>query len=113
MIDWSNNARTGTYKPKHRKVEYETAAPGIKSFFLGIVIENDFFAPYPSTKSLLDKFPVSDTEIYTAKTERFKTITPDHFSWLKEPGPAVDVILEWLSRKGLTGQHCVMPDQEK
>ncbi|MCK5312818.1 MAG: alpha/beta hydrolase [Desulfobacteraceae bacterium] len=102
MIDWSRNARTGAYKLINQKIDYETASKDVRSLFLGIVIENDFFAPYTSTKSLLDKFSASDTEIHTVKANSFKEVTPDHFSWLKEPQPAINTFITWLYEKGLS-----------
>ena len=101
MIDWSRNARTGFYKLINQKIDYEIVSKDVRSFFLGIVIENDFFAPYSSTKSLLDKFSASDTEIFTVKADSFKKVTSDHFSWLKEPQPAINTFVSWLDKKGL------------
>lgn len=101
MIDWSRNARTGVYKLKNQKIDYETAFKDVNSLLLGIVIDNDFFAPYSSTKNLLYKFSNSDTEIFIIKTKSFKEIKPDHFSWLKEPQPAINAFVAWLSEKGL------------
>ena len=101
MIDWSRNARTGVYKLINQKIDYEITSKDVRSLFLGIVIENDFFAPYSSTKSLLDKFAASDTEIFTVKANSFKEVSPDHFSWLKEPLPVINTFVSWLDKKGL------------
>ncbi len=101
MIDWSRNARTGIYKLINQKIDYEMVSKDVKSLFLGIVIANDFFAPYSSTKSLLDKFPSSDRKISTIKADSFKEVTPNHFSWLKEPEPAINTFVSWLYEKGL------------
>ncbi len=101
MIDWARNARTGVYNLINQKLDYELASKDVKSFFLGIVIDKDFFAPYSSTKSLLDKFPASDTEISTVEAKRFKKVTPNHFSWLKEPQPAINTLVNWIDKKGL------------
>ena len=70
------------------------------------VIANDFFAPYSSTKSLLDKFPSSDRKISTIKADSFKEVTPNHFSWLKEPEPAINTFVSWLREKGLDRIAC-------
>jgi len=75
----------------------------VKSLFLGIVIPNDFFAPYSSTKDLLDKFPLSERTIFTIKAGSFMKIAPNHFSWLKEPEPVIGVLRSWLNEKGLAG----------
>ena len=101
MIDWSRNARTGIYQLRNQKIDYEMVSKDVKSLFLGIVIPNDFFAPYSSTKNLLDKFSSSDREIATIKADSFKEITPNHFSWLKEPGSAIHILASWLREKGL------------
>ncbi len=101
MIDWSKNARTGRYVLTNQIMDYENQSQEVRSLFLGIVIDTDFFAPYASTKSLLDKFPQSDTKVVTLKTKAFKTISPDHFRWLKEPGPVIDTFVSWACEKGL------------
>lgn len=101
MIDWSRNARTGLYNLINQQINYETVRKDVKSHFLGIVIANDFFAPYASTKSLLDKFPLSNKDIIPLKAECFKKITLNHFSWLKEPDPAIYTFVSWLSEKNL------------
>jgi len=101
MIDWSRNARTGRYVLTNQKMDYEKQSQKVLSLFLGIVIDTDFFAPYASTISLLDKFPQSNTKVVTLKTEAFKTISPDHFRWLKEPGPVIDTFVSWACEKGL------------
>ena len=101
MIDWSRNARTGLYNLINQQINYETVRKDVKSHFLGIVIANDFFAPYASTKSLLDKFPLSNKDIISLKAECFKKITPNHFSWLKESDPAINTFVSWLSEKNL------------
>jgi predicted alpha/beta hydrolase len=101
MIDWSRNAQTGIYKLINQRIDYEAASKNVTSLFLGIVIPNDFFAPYFSTKSLLDKFRSSEREIITLKADSFKKVTPNHFSWLKEPEPAMNKVVSWLREKGL------------
>ncbi len=106
MIDWSRNARTGIYKLINQKIDYEMVSKDVKSLFLGIVIANDFFAPYSSTKSLLDKFSSSDRKIFTIKADCFKEVTPNHFSWLKEPEPAINTFVSWLREKGLDRIAC-------
>ncbi|NOX34419.1 MAG: hypothetical protein GXP56_11915 [Deltaproteobacteria bacterium] len=106
MIDWSRNARTGIYKLINQKIDYEMVSKDVKSLFLGIVIANDFFAPYYSTKSLLDKFSSSDREIFTINADSFKEVIPNHFSWLKEPEPAINTFVSWLREKGLDRIAC-------
>jgi len=101
MVDWSRNARTGVYRLINQTIDYEGVSKVVSSFFLGVVIPNDFFAPYASTKSLLDKFSSSDREMICISQSCFKTVVPDHFSWLKEPGPAIDAFVSWVGDKGL------------
>ena len=103
MVDWSRNAQTGNYKIINQKIGYETECKNVKILFLGLVIPNDTFAPYNSIKNLLDKFSLSDREIFIIKTENFKKITPDHFRWLKEPEPVINIFISWLDKKGLLG----------
>lgn len=106
MVDWSRNARTGIYKLINQRIDYELVSKEVKLSFLGIVIANDFFAPYSSTKSLLDKFSSSDRKIFTVKADSFKEVTPNHFSWLKEPEPAINIFASWLREKGLDKMAC-------
>ena len=103
MVDWSRNARTGIYKLINQEIDYEMESKDVKSYFLGIVIVNDFFAPYSSTKSLLDKFSSSYRDICTINADSFKDVRPNHFSWLKEPEPAINTLTSWLREKDLDG----------
>ncbi len=101
MIDWSRNARTGMYQLINEKIKYEAKSRIVTSLFLGIVIENDYFAPYAAAKSLFEKFPLSDSQIFIINKNRFNKIVPNHFRWLKEPDPVIDVMVLWLEKKGL------------
>jgi len=105
MLDWSRNARTGTYKLINQKIDYEATSKNVKSRFLGIVIDKDMYAPYASTKNLLDKFSASDRDIYTLTKDDFNNITPNHLNWLKEPQPVIDKITSWLHKKGITHEN--------
>ena len=89
----------GIYKLINQEIDYEMECKNVKSLFLGIVIANDFFAPYSSTKSLLNKFSSGDREIFTINADSFKEVTPNHFSWLKEPEPAISTFVSWLRKK--------------
>jgi predicted alpha/beta hydrolase len=89
MRDWTRVAFTGRYP-------LEPSEP-LSLPVLSLEIEGDLVAPAASTEALLQRFDPESVIRWTLPPALFHGGWERHFSWAKEPAPAVDAIRGWMS----------------
>jgi len=94
--DWARSGSSGRYRVAGLELDFDAALARVNVPAWAAHLEHDRFAPLSSTTELQSRLPLArwQTEHYTAAQFAAKQAT--HFSWMKEPGPIVARLREWI-----------------
>ena len=93
ILDWSYNARTGKYKIKNSKIDFEKDIKNINLPVLAISFKNDKLAPKKAVEALTDKMINSKITHYHCNTDNCNL---DHFNWVNEYDLVINHIENWI-----------------
>lgn len=96
MRDWAASASSGDYRPTAIDFDAEARLRQLPHPALALRLHSDYYAPKGSLDHLLQKMPdlqLTRDEIADAE---FSRGVAGHFDWMREPGPVVKRIDEWL-----------------
>ncbi|RBP48436.1 alpha/beta hydrolase family protein [Arenicella xantha] len=101
MRDWAHNARTGTYRLAHSKVDYEARLKQINIPVLAINFTDDKLAPASATQKLLEKLDQkSPQHCVILDGSMLGTKRADHFAFLRHPNKVAETVVNWLNPHG-------------
>jgi predicted alpha/beta hydrolase len=91
--DWARAVRTGEFKPKNDKFNYQVAKSKYTGHILSISIAQDFFAPKLAVDFTLGKFPNAaiNSHIHLESMEGEEVVL-DHFNWVRYSERVIEVI---------------------
>jgi len=93
ILDWSYNARTGKYKIKNSKINFEEDIKQIKLPVLSISFKNDKLAPKKAVEGLNKKMENANiTHHHCANDD----CTLNHFNWVDDYELVTNQIRNWL-----------------
>jgi len=90
MIDWARTARSGTYRPKGLRDDFEAKLSSETRPILSAHLQQDELVPINALEFLLRKAPKAKHQRAEFTTKDFDSGRADHFSWMKEPVPVAD-----------------------
>jgi predicted alpha/beta hydrolase len=96
MSDWAAVARSGVYRARGSKVDYEQAMAALQKPVLALGFRADGFAPVRSTERLMAKLPKCDKTVWRWSERDTDGAALDHFSWVKRPELVVPRVAEWI-----------------
>ena len=99
MRDWARTTREGCYADYASGADSEQALARLAKPVLGVRLDEDSFCPEASLRWLLEKFVEAPIERKHLNATDFQSATADHFSWLKDPGPVVRALVEWMNSR--------------
>jgi len=97
--DWTRSGWTGHYNPDGIDQDLEAAMSQLEKPVLTLSMASDWFVPRGSLEWLLGKMPGCTVDSEILGQEDFAERKPDHFGWMKEPGPVVERIVNWPACK--------------
>jgi predicted alpha/beta hydrolase len=97
--DWSRQALTGKYRPAGERRDVERLLGLLKGEVLVFTIEGDRFAPVKAVDNLCAKLAGSAIRHEHILPRDYGIETMDHFNWVKNPGPFIGKIKEWLGKE--------------
>lgn len=96
MREWARTARRGDYDLPGLGIDAALARHAGR--VLALRMSRDRLAPPGAIEHLRGLTPLADWTLVTLGQEAFARRRPDHFGWLREPGPVIDAFLAWEGR---------------
>ena len=90
--DWSRSALSGRYAAAGLDMDLEATMAGVAVPIRAVAKTGDWLAPVSSLRFLLSKLPRSTPTIISLGAEPGRHA--DHFSWMRQPEPTVDALLD-------------------
>ena len=100
MHDWLHTARHGTYAPHGSSVDYESLLRRFDRPALALNFSGDSWAPAAIGRMLLDKMPLSRSELWHWTSADSGGQILDHFSWARQPELVAPRVAAWLQQNG-------------
>lgn len=91
--DWAKVGLSGRYAAAGSAIDLEQALATVSVGHRAVVMADDWLGPPSSLRNLLQKMPDSQgtTTILSSQPVGFSA---DHFQWMKQPGPVIDLLLQ-------------------
>ncbi|HKY91414.1 MAG TPA: alpha/beta fold hydrolase [Nevskiaceae bacterium] len=99
MRDWAAVARSGIYRARGSKIDYEKAMAALARPVLALGFRADGFAPARSTERLMAKLPRCDRTVWRWSESETGGAALDHFSWVKRPELVVPRVADWIKAR--------------
>ncbi|MBI5569417.1 MAG: alpha/beta fold hydrolase [Desulfomonile tiedjei] len=100
--DWSREALTGVYNVAGSPHDFETLLRQLSIPVLAISLEDDWFAPKRAVRNLckkMERAPLTYCHLLPGDVAAGRI---GHFQWVRNAGPVIEEIREWLSKN----EHC-------
>lgn len=94
--DWSGQGRTGRYKLRKSREDYEALLGRLTLPVLSISFEGDFLAPRGAARHLLGKMKQAHTTHFHLNPDDYGLKNNYHFSWARMPDFIIEKIMEWM-----------------
>lgn len=90
IMDWGNQARTGSYQVKNSTINWEEGLKNITLPVLAISLKKDFLAPKEALHHLYSKMTNTKVEHKVLDLPSL-----NHFNWARKPSPILQEVLSW------------------
>ena len=102
MRDWLHTARYGTYAPHGSTEDYEALLRNFDRPALSLNFAGDSWAPAAIGRMLLDKMPLSRSQLWHWTSSESAGQALDHFSWARQPELVAPRVSEWMKQSSAT-----------
>lgn len=94
--DWSCSGVTGRYRIAGDSVDHDAALAALPTAVLAIRFAQDRYVPEGSMAALLARTTAATARVHVLGPERFTGGRADHFAWMRDPSPVVELLVPWL-----------------
>lgn len=98
MRDWASVARSGVYRARGSRIDYEAAMAALRRPVLSLGFRADSLAPVRATQRLMDKLPNCAKTVWRWSESDTDGTALNHFTWVKRPELVVPRVAEWIAR---------------